>query len=123
MTHARLALGRAGEDIACRHLASIGMRVLERNARTRTGELDAIALDEMTLVFVEVKTTRVGNRRGPERPELAVGLRKQLQVRRLAREWLATASPPPNTGLRFDVIGVLLRPDGHGTLRHIRDAF
>lgn len=123
MTEARLRTGRRGEDIACRHLAAAGMVVIERNSRTRTGEIDAIALDGRTLVFVEVKTIRPGGSHGPVRPELAVGAAKQQRIRRLARAWLAEASPPPYSGMRFDVIGVLLRPDGHGTLRHIRDAF
>lgn len=123
MTEARIRTGRAGEEIACRHLAAAGIKVLERNARTRAGELDVVALDGPMLVFVEVKTTRPGNRRGPGRPELAVGRRKQQQVRRLARAWLAAASPPPYAAIRFDVIGVELRRDGHGTLRHIRSAF
>lgn len=123
MTEARQRTGRAGEEIACRHLASSGYIVVERNARTRAGELDVIALDGHTLVFVEVKTTRVGNRRGPVRPEFAVGRDKQQRVRRLARAWLARASPPCYTAMRFDVVGVELRPDGHGTLRHIRNAF
>lgn len=123
MTEARLRTGRAGEEIACRHLVAAGMIVLARNARTRDGELDAIALDGRTLVFVEVKTTRAGNRRGPERPELAVDRRKQQRVRRLARAWLAAADPPPYAAMRFDVVGIELRADGHGTLRHIRNAF
>lgn len=123
VTDDRLRTGRAGEQIACRHLRGTGIKVLERNARTRAGELDIVALDGRTLVFVEVKTTRPGNRRGPARPELAVGRRKQQQVRRLARAWLAQASPPPYAAMRFDVIGIELRRDGHGTLRHIRDAF
>jgi putative endonuclease len=70
-----------------------------------------------------VKTIRAGGRRGPERPELAVGAQKQRRIRMLARAWLAEATPPRHSSLRFDVVGVLLRPDGHGTLRHIRNAF
>lgn len=123
MTEDRLRTGRRGEEIACRHLRAAGIEVIERNARTRAGEIDVIALDGRTLVFVEVKTTRPGNRRGPVRPELAVGPYKQRRVRRLARAWLADASPPPHAGMRFDVIGVELGRDGHGVLRHIRDAF
>ncbi len=119
----RRRTGRRGEEIACRHLQAIGMRLLERNARTAAGEIDVIALEGRTIVFVEVKTTRPGNRRGPTRPELAVGPRKQRRVRRLARGWLARATPPPHAALRFDVIGVELRDDGHGVLRHLRDAF
>lgn len=123
MTDDRLRTGRVGEEIACRHLHATGIEVLERNARTRSGEIDVIALDGRTLVFIEVKTTRPGNRRGPVRPELAVGPRKQQRLRRLARAWLAQATPPPCARIRFDVVGVELRRDGHGVLRHIRDAF
>jgi putative endonuclease len=123
MTEARLRTGRSGEELACRHLGAVGMSVLERNSRTRAGELDVVALDGRTLVFVEVKTMRAGGRRGPVRPELAVGRRKQIQVRRLARAWLAEASPPPHDALRFDVVGVLLERDGSASVTHIRDAF
>ncbi len=123
MTEARLRTGRLGEEVACRHLTATGMVVIERNSRTRAGEIDAIALDCRTLVFVEVKTIRAGGSLGPERPELAVGFEKRRRIRRLARAWLAESAPPPYSAMRFDVIGVLLRPDGHGTLRHIRNAF
>ena len=123
MTETLLRTGRIGEDVACRHLEAAGMVLLQRNARSRAGELDVIAIDGDALVFVEVKTIRAGNRRGPERPELAVGVQKQRQVRRLARAWLAEASPPRYREMRFDVVGVELRDDGHGTLRHIRSAF
>lgn len=123
MTEARLRTGRIGEEVACRHLAAAGFKVIERNGRTRAGELDAVALDARTLVFVEVKTMRTGTSYGPERPELAVGRRKQLQVRRLARAWLAEASPPPHSAIRFDVVGVLLDRDGSATVNHIPNAF
>ena len=67
---------------------------------------------------------RTGARAGPERPELAVGPRKQLQVRRLARAWLAEASPPRYELIRFDVVGVLLDPAGSALrIEHIRNAF
>ena len=70
MTAARQRLGRAAEDLVARRLAAQGWRVVERNARTRTGELDLIALDGTTLVFVEVKAEREGSRFGPVAPRL-----------------------------------------------------
>lgn len=124
MTQARLRTGRAGEDLACEALVRGGLRVLARNCRTRAGEIDAVCLDRATLVFVEVKTMRAGTRAGPERPELAVGPRKQLQIRRLARAWLAEASPPRYSSIRFDVVGVLLDRTGSAiSINHIQDAF
>ncbi len=124
MTLARLRTGRIGEEHACELLASSGIAVLERNSRTRAGEIDAVALDRGTLVFVEVKTMRTGSRSGPERPVLAVGPRKQLQIRRLARAWLAERAPPPYSAIRFDVIGVTLDPGGTPlAIEHIPNAF
>jgi putative endonuclease len=125
MTVARQRLGRAAEDLVARRLNQGGWRIVERNTRTRSGELDLIALDGATLVFVEVKAGRTGARSGPERPAFAVGPRKQLQVRRLAREWLGRNSPPGRVeGYRFDVVGVTF--DGAGNIahyEHIENAF
>ena len=89
MTVTRLRTGRLAEARAAEHLASLGYGILERNARTRYGELDLVALDRRALVFVEVKAVRAGSRVGPERPVLWVTPRKQLQVRRLATAWMA----------------------------------
>src|SRR5947208_15569229 len=50
----RRALGRLGEELAAAHLSARGFRILERNARTRAGEIDIIAFDGHTLVFAEV---------------------------------------------------------------------
>lgn len=124
MTQARLRTGRVGEGVACDLLAHAGARVLARNSRTRAGELDVVALDGSILAFVEVKTMRTSARSGPERPALAVGARKQQQVRRLARAWLAENRPPRYDAIRFDVIGIRLDPaDTPVSIEHIRDAF
>jgi putative endonuclease len=125
MTVARQRLGRAAEELVAGRLGDAGWRIVERNARTRSGELDLIALDSTTLVFVEVKAGRLGARSGPERPAFAVGPRKQLRVRRLAREWLGRGSTPGRVdGYRFDVVGVTF--DGAGRVahyEHIENAF
>lgn len=124
MSEARRRTGRLGEEIACEALARAGATILVRNCRTRAGEIDVVALDGASLAFVEVKTMRTGAHAGPERPALAVGPRKQLQVRRLARAWLAEASPPRYELIRFDVVGVLLDPAGSPLqIEHIKDAF
>ncbi len=123
MTDPRRQLGQRGEEIACRHLRQRGYSILERNARTRRGELDIVARDRETLVFVEVKTGRSGARAGPERPALAVGAQKQRRLRLLAREWLANREPHCAT-MRFDVIGITLgrEPGAVPELEHIEDA-
>ena len=124
MTVARQRLGRRAEDLVADRLRRRGWRIVARNIRTRSGEIDLIALDGSTLVFVEVKAGRAGSRLGPERPALAVGLRKQLRLRRLAREWLAERRGPSGvSGYRFDVVGVSFGEDGLPDVDHIRAAF
>jgi putative endonuclease len=128
--HPRQRLGKGGEDLVAERLERDGFRILARNVRVRysewaiAGELDLIAMDGTTLVFVEVKTSRIGARRGPERPVLAVGPAKQRRLRRLARAWLASGLGVRFQGLRFDVVGVSL--DSAGELvafEHLREAF
>jgi putative endonuclease len=124
MTDARQRLGRRAEHLVARRLERAGWRIVDRNFRTRSGELDLIALDGATLVFVEVKAGRVGAAAGPERPAHAVGRRKQLRIRRMAREWLAERrSPSGVAGYRFDVVGVSFGGDGLADVDHIRGAF
>jgi putative endonuclease len=123
MTRARLRTGRIGEELACRHLERQGLTILARNCRTRFGEIDAIAIDGDTLAFVEVKTIRAGSRYGPELPVHAVGRHKQMQVRRLARAWLAENLPPRCRSIRFDVVGVSLDRGGGAVIDHLPAAF
>jgi putative endonuclease len=125
VTAARQSLGRAAEELAARRLRSDGFRIVERNARTRSGELDLIAIEGDVLAFVEVKAGRLGALAGPERPALAVGRAKQLQLRRLAREWMAGRGRLRGVGaLRFDVIGVSFDAAGRVVeFEHIRNAF
>ena len=107
MTVARQRTGRRAEELRRRRLAAAGWEIVERNARTRYGELDIVGLDGRALVFVEVKAGRQGSAFGPERPVLAVDRRKQLQVRRLATAWMAERRvAPPYADIRFDAVGV-----------------
>jgi putative endonuclease len=124
MTFARLRLGRAAEQLVAARLERSGWRIVGRNVRLPSGELDIVALDRSTLVFVEVKAGRVGATRGPERPAHAVGRRKQLKLRLLAREWIAERRGPSGVaGYRFDVVGVRFGEDGLADVDHIRAAF
>lgn len=126
MTVARQKTGRLAEDVVAHRLAAAGWEVVERNARTRYGELDIVALNGRTLVFVEVKAGRAGATFGPERPVLAVDFRKQRRVRKLATAWLAQRPAlPPYTEIRFDAVGVTFDRTGTRVLdiEHIPNAF
>jgi putative endonuclease len=119
--------GELGERIAEEHLAHRGYRIVERNFRTRYGELDLIAADERALVFCEVKTRLAGTRGGPAGPLDAIGPRKRERVRRMATQWLAEARHdvrPRPPELRFDAIGITLTPAGRLlALEHLENAF
>ena len=125
MSDPRRRLGRLAEDLVASRVTSLGWEILARNARTRQGEIDLIAGDGGCLVFLEVKAGRAGSAFGPERPSLAVGPRKQVQLRRLAREWLSTNRPPRGCNqIRFDVVGITY--DSHNRpldYEHIESAF
>jgi putative endonuclease len=119
----RQHLGRLGEDLAHEHLERLGFRILARNFRTRFGELDLIACDDATIVFVEVKARRLGASAGSALE--AVPPRKQRQVRGMAAAWLAENDDRPRVcDLRFDVIGVTVDHGGRLIrLDHLEAAF
>ncbi len=125
MSGARARLGQAAEDLVATRLAAAHWEILERNARTRFGEIDLVAIDRATLVFIEVKAGREEADFGPERPVLAVGPRKQRRVRRLATAWMAERRGAPRyADIRFDAVGVTFDRSGHVTdYEHIEGAF
>jgi putative endonuclease len=125
MTVQRQRIGRAAEDLVAARLCESGWEIVERNARTRFGELDIVALDGRTLVFVEVKAGRESSAFGPERPVLGVDRRKQQRVRRLATAWIAENRGAIHyDGIRFDAIGVTFdRRDQVIDLEHLVGAF
>ncbi len=119
----RHRLGVAGEQLAAEHLSRRGFRIVERNYRTRWGELDIVAYDGRTLAFCEVKSRRAGGSAGG--PMEAVGPLKQAQVRKMAGAWLIQRRDRPRADIiRFDAIGVTF--DGAGklvSLDHLEGAF
>jgi len=125
MTVARQRTGARAEELVARRLAAAGWQILERNARTRHGELDIVAREGRALVFVEVKAGRQGSAFGPERPILAIDIRKQRQVRRLATAWMGERRDlPPYAEIRFDAVGVTFDRAGRVVdVEHIRAAF
>jgi putative endonuclease len=122
-TDPRRDLGQRGEQLASEHLERCGFTVVERNYRTRWGELDVIAFDGTTLAFCEVKTRRAGGRAGA--PFEALGPGKQAQVRRMAGRWLVERRGRPHADqIRFDAIGVTFDAAGQlVALEHLEDAF
>jgi putative endonuclease len=124
-TDVRRDRGSLGERMAADHLARRGYLIVDRNYRTRHGELDIVAADERALVFCEVKTRVVGGRAGPATPLEAIGRDKQRRLRALAREWLAGATERPHRPeIRFDAIGVTITSSGNLlALEHLEAAF
>jgi putative endonuclease len=130
----RRALGRLGEQLAAAHMRRLGFSQLGRNERTRHGEIDLIAFDGRTLVFVEVKTRRIGLSRAghassvrPDQEPLTwLRPRQRIRLRRLATAWLHDEKhirPSAHT-IRFDAIGVILDPnDRLVRLDHIEGAW
>jgi putative endonuclease len=120
----RQRLGRLGEQLAADHLVRRGFRIVERNYRTRWGELDIVAHGAGALVFCEVKTRRM--RAGSEQSALeAVRPNKRSQIRKMAGRWLVERTDRPYADdLRFDAIGVTFDPSGRlVSLEHLEGAF
>jgi putative endonuclease len=118
--HATRAVGQSGEALAARFLEGRGMRIVGRNLRSRLGEIDMVARDRATVVFVEVKT-RHGS--GGDPPHAAVDRRKRARLARLARAYLARRRLG-DVASRFDVVAVTLDPaGGRARFDHFIDAF
>lgn len=110
----RKQTGNRGEEQAVQFLRKQGYKILARNFSTAVGELDIVAQEKKTLVFVEVKT-RASNAFGG--PIAAVTSAKQQRMVRAAIQYIK-ATTPKFDSIRFDVIGIL--PD---SLEHIPNAF
>ncbi len=114
-----LPLGRIGENLALDYLKKKKFRIVEKGFRFQRGEIDLIAWDGETLVFVEVKT-RSGALFG--RPEESVTPAKRIQIRNLALGYLAKRRLE-GVACRFDVVAVWAGRDGSPRLEHFKDAF
>ncbi len=118
MTHARMALGKMGEDLACRELEGRGYAIIARRYRSRSGEIDIVARDGDTIVFVEVKARE--NRAFGDAAEAVTGVKQrkivQLAVEYLMRHHLA------NRPCRFDVVSIHF-DDGRPAIELFQNAF
>jgi putative endonuclease len=113
------SLGKRGEEIATAYLKGRKFAIVERNFRCKGGEVDIIARDGKTVVFVEVKTRR-NLSFGP--PQLALTPFKQRQISKAALTWLAK-NKMFGVSARFDVIAILIPDHEVPVIDHIRDAF
>ncbi|MGQ9570114.1 MAG: YraN family protein [Thermodesulfovibrionales bacterium] len=112
------ALGIEGENLAVKFLEKKGYRIIKRNYKTYIGEIDIIAQDGDTLVFVEVKT------RGNDsfgKPFEAVNKRKRQKLKNLALLYLKKQEK--EIPVRFDVLSIFNSDKGEEKIEHIKDAF
>lgn len=110
--------GNRGEDVALRYLLSRGLQLVERNYRTRYGEVDLVLRQSGTLVFVEVKWRSSLDYGSPME---AVDDRKQQAIRSMAEQYLAEKEPDFEE-IRFDVVGILAGA-GNARIEYVKDAF
>jgi len=122
-TDSRHRLGQLGECLAAEHLIKCGFQILERNYRTRWGELDIVAFDSTTLAFCEVKSRRLIA--GGGTPFDALHGTKRARVRKMAGSWLIERRQRPYAEVvRFDAIGVTFDPGGSLlSIEHLEGAF
>lgn len=113
-----LSLGKKGEELAIGRLKALKYKILERNFKCPLGEIDIIAREKETIVFIEVKTRRTKDFGGPA---AAVGPHKQRQLSRVALAYL-NWKRLQNTPARFDVVAVELIPPSP-RIEVIRNAF
>ena len=113
------SLGRRGEDAAARHLKRLGYTIVARSHKDNIGEIDLIAVDGRTLVFIEVKT-RTTHDAG--HPADAVDEAKQQRLTRLALAYMKRHDLL-ECPARFDVIAVTWAGRGRPTIEHFQNAF
>ncbi len=118
MSLMRMRTGKRGEDLAAAYLAEAGYRIIERNYRCIFGEIDIVAEEGETLIFIEVKSRR-SEAYGD--PQLAVGHQKQKKISRIAMHYLEEKRLRQRLA-RFDVVAVKLLSSGH-KIEIIRNAF
>ena len=118
MKDPRRQLGDAGEDLAAAALKKQGYKILERNYICSLGEVDLIARQGKTYIFIEVKT-RKNDRFGT--PQEAVNSSKQRKLRLLADYYLKQ-NRLGEVEMRFDVVAIIMGEDGH-KIEVIQNAF
>ncbi len=116
MPSPRTRLGTQGEAVAAAHLRAAGLTLVERNFRTRYGEVDLVARDGDDVVFIEVKTRR-GHGYGD--PEESVTRRKRGRLAKTAMHYLQ-AHGLEQRPWRIDVVGITLHEGAAADINHVR---
>ena len=111
-------LGNEDEDLAVLFLRKKGYRIISRNYKNSVGEIDIIAQDGETVVFVEVKT-RTNYSFGY--PFESVHRRKRQKLKNLALLYLKKQRK--EFPVRFDVLSITCADNGSRQIEHIQDAF
>ena len=119
MSREHLQLAKFGEDKAAEHLKSQGYKILERNYKSKSGEIDIIAREKDTICFVEVKT-RSSLDKGL--PEEAIDLHKKHQLSKAALTYLKK-NRILNYPARFDIVSIFKQDNGEYKIGVIKDAF
>ena len=114
--------GRTGEDMAALYLEENGIKILERNFRSRTGEVDIIALDETTVVFAEVKTWSIY---GIDALEYALDAKKRRKIIETSKYFLSLHREYRYMAIRYDVIFISADPKSpsENRITHLASAF
>ena len=115
---ARDALGRRGEDEAAKYLKSIGYRIVGRREKILGGDIDLVALDDRTVVFVEVRT-RSNSRHG--HPVETIDRKKQIRISDLANAFIQRHQLQ-DCSVRIDAVTVVFE-DGMPAIEHYQNAF
>ena len=118
-SHARDELGRRGEEEAARYLRGLGYRIVGRRKRVLRGDIDIVALDGRTVVFVEVRT-RSDTAHG--HPAETVGHVKQRRIAELAAAYIRRHRLE-DCHVRIDVVAVTMSADGRPVVEHYQNAF
>ncbi len=112
------SIGNKGEDLAVKFLKKKGYFIIERNFKTKLGEIDIIAKDKNTIVFVEVKT-RTNDYFGY--PFEAINEKKKNRLKNLALIFMKRYER--ELPIRFDVVSIFYMSGGNKKIQHIKDAF
>lgn len=104
--------GQSGEEQAANFLKKLGYKIIERNFRTKFGEIDLIAIDQDTVVYIEVKTR---SNQAFGRPEEAVGFHKLEHLKKAAAIYRSQTEKLPE-GERIDVVAI-----DNGEVEHFKN--
>jgi len=111
--------GKSGEEAAARYLKNKKFRIIERNFRFLKGEIDIIAYDKETLVFIEVKARKSQEFGSPEE---SVTPSKQRQIKRVAQGFLVKNNLK-DVQCRFDVLSLSFHEKNGYQIHHLQNAF